>query len=138
MNDNFEDNNNFWNDIYDDKVYLDNTQNLYLLTERMKKEKKNNNVKYQNLMNLYNKYDYLIKEYCNEKNKNITTQTSFKNNKNNYFNILYNRGIAMNKKLEKIRKIFRLIFNIIFFIKYCFKVFIINIMNCWFIIINFF
>ena len=104
MNDNFEDNNNFWNDIYDDKVYLDNTKNLYLFTEHMKKEKKSNNIKYQNLTNLYNKYDYLIKEYCNEKNKNISTQTSFKNNKNNYFNILYNRGIAMNKKLEKIRK----------------------------------
>ena len=74
---NFEDDINFWDDINDDNDII----NSRIKTQPNSFIKKNINKKtnIQSLQKLYNKYDYLIKEYTNnKKNKTLETQISKK------------------------------------------------------------
>ncbi len=100
---NFEDDINFWDDINDDNDII----NSRIKTQPNSFIKKNINKKtnIQSLQKLYNKYDYLIKEYTNnKKNKTLETQISKKNKKKNNCEILYEAAKLRDKKLELQRK----------------------------------
>ena len=100
---NFENEINFWDDInnYNDII----NSRLKTQSNSFIKKKINKKTNIQTLQKLYNKYDYLIKEYGNnEKNKTIETQISNKNKKKSYWEILYEADKIRNKKLELQRK----------------------------------